>query len=277
MPIPTNNFVYADGDHTVPVFTGVAVFSNPFPGVASQYRLDQELMAYQWSEFNAAPLPLNTVHPDYPGYYLTAESERSDVGNGLVKWKRTYCQIPAERYEASSLLYLYPGIDLAYTVPGTPTVVPVSRRIPTSIATNARLVYDYYIIDSSGMLPGGYTDFAQIPVITHQKFYYQVFNGLAVIGLGELNPPWVIDASTGFSPATFQVTGGTLPTAQNYLSAQGKPFNVAGAFSQPTETGGVLSGGGLPTGYGWMAANDSQLSRWQGNIFQRITTFIPVV
>ena len=274
MPIPTGNWVYSDGDHADAAFVGLPVFSNPLPGVQSQYMLTQELMAYCWG--GGSPLALNTPHPDYPTYYLTSETERTDFGCGMVKWKRTYCQVPVARYEASTTIYLYPGLNIAYDTPGTTTILGITARQASNFVVNTKIEYDYFIQSSTIASPDGhiYSDFSLIPVISRQRWLIYVYNGSFQIGIQDVTPPAVYDAGIT------SLIKAMIPTASQYVAAIGLPF-VPGATSAWSMNNNPLTtaqtaGTGTPTG-GWFPSVDSQLTRWQGNIFQRVTTYVPVL
>jgi len=107
--IPT----YTDGSYAVAFATSLPVFSAPFAdqGITENYILTQK-----WCQELAsfAPAPLDDPHPDYPTYGLVSESEKSDLGGGMVEWTRTYAEVP-EEFSRLNGNTTYNFIGFAYT------------------------------------------------------------------------------------------------------------------------------------------------------------------
>ena len=85
------NSAYQDGTFTVAKAVTLPVFSAPFPGVNVDYVLTQDWVI---DLANYSPLALDTAHPDYPTFKLAQESEKRDLGGGVVQWTRTYWKLP---------------------------------------------------------------------------------------------------------------------------------------------------------------------------------------
>lgn len=60
------------------------------------------------ADFN--PLPLAEPNPAAPGYYLTAETNPTPLGGGVLQFTRTYARVPAIRDVYESYGWLVPGI-----------------------------------------------------------------------------------------------------------------------------------------------------------------------
>lgn len=107
------NPTYTDGSYAAAFATSLPVFSAPFAdvGVVTNYLLTQR-WCQELSSF--APLALGTAHPDYPNHGLVSESEKADIGVGMVEWTRTYAQVP-ESFSRLNGNYSYNFIGFDYT------------------------------------------------------------------------------------------------------------------------------------------------------------------
>ena len=266
------SLILIDGNYTTPQPQGEPVLSAPFPGVPTQYMLRQDFIQYGTyavqvnPAYQYKPLALNTIYGtdftgtnSFPSFFLTGESPLEDLGGGLVKWTRTYCSKPATRYEAASLSYLYPGLSPKIFVSGTYDTV--TTRLPITKAADVRIKYDYFVIGTGGvnLWTPDYPDFIDIPPNTHQRWGFIAYNGASPIGLIEINPPMLYDQIT-FNGINYG--GGTIPTASAYIALQGSLNTTTGIITPP-----------VPPNL--FVAEDSILTRWQGNIFQRATKYIP--
>jgi hypothetical protein len=267
------NPLIVDGDYTTPRPQGQPKLSAPFPGVNTEYMLTQDFIQYgpgtsiqPTSGYAYKPLALNTVYGadfttinSFPNFFLTAEGPLEDLGGGLVKWTRTYCAKPATRYEAASLSYLYPGLTPKITVGGSTDSVTI--RSPILKAADVRIEYDYFFIGAAGsnLATPDYADFTDIPPNTHQRWGFVAFNGASPIGLVEINPPILYDQIT-FNGIFYG--GGTVPTASAYIALMGTLNATTGVITPPNPPN-------------FFVAEDSVLTRWQGNVFQRATKYIP--
>lgn len=87
------NPIYTDGSYSVAFATSLPQLNAPFAdvGITTNYVLTQ-----RWCQELASFVPgiLGTPHPDYPNYGLVSESEKSDVGGGMVEWTRTHAMVP---------------------------------------------------------------------------------------------------------------------------------------------------------------------------------------
>jgi hypothetical protein len=258
-----------DGDFTTAQPIGIPEFISPLPFSTTGYLFTQEFMQFQ---ANYSPLPLNTSHPssgktpDYSTYFLVKESERRDMGGGLVKWKRTYATKPATHDEFESFAYNFigftgvfitsavgtlsggEGLPIAVVNPVIATGRPRKNRIVTS-----RVQHDYFLIGSSGsgLATPDYSTPAGIPQLFQQDY---VAGGSATIGT------WVdylMDA-VGIYPAT-------IPSRSTYEGW------MASAVSLGWGSGTVNPGTSNP---GQILAEDSRISRWQGNIWVRQLRYV---
>jgi hypothetical protein len=275
------NLVFQDGNYNSPVAVSAPVFSSPLPGVSTQLMVTQEFCCWNGS---FVPTPLNTLHPDNTqwlasgvaasSFYLTAEGPRQDIGGGLVKWTRTYCQQPSRvlggpRYDGSSYSYQFPGIDV---LTGIGTTV-ATQRTPLTKPAPCKVQYDYYLVGPGAGATGAgsdgvildYATFDLIPAIQHTRYTTNITNGGLVIGLTDT---LILTPSAGNGQATE-------PTSQQY---QGIADNSSATSVIPTPyTNSRASGPDNTTFLGglWpIVVQDSEISRWQGNIYQRVTKYV---
>jgi hypothetical protein len=244
---------YIDGDFTAAIAVSSPEWHHPFAGVAdAQDRYSNTIPGYVFSQDYIAwtgshtPLAMGTLHPIWTKHGLVSEEKTQDLGGGVAKWKRIYAAVPKSRTEGTSLAYQFPGYLLSYTTGGVHTYV--TARLATTFLSNCTLTYDYFVIGTSGggALTADYSTFQSIPTFLHQRWTYNVTNGLVVIGLAEMNPAQLWDAGSNQN-----VAGATNPSATTYLAWQ---------------SAGTL-----------FDAEDSCISRWMGPIFQRVRKQIPAL
>lgn len=223
-------------------------FSTPFrDNVLVMFDQDFMQLASRWK-----PLPLDTKDKDLQQFVLVDESALSPIGNGMARWTRTYARLPAERDEFESYVFTYPGmIGSTLTFSGGPAITIDAGRESFSTRVTARLHMDFWHV---GFSPGIKTP-QDIPII--EAFEPVINTGVAGVGL------------RGFKAAL--LGSNTVPTAQEYAtrmrtSTVAAPVSPFGFPSFPIVTGAFE-----------IVAEDSVVSVWMGNIWQRVTRYVPVL
>lgn len=239
---------YIDGTWTAAIATGLPVLSQPFVGDSGFYVLNQE---YQQFAENFTPLALNTAHPDatYTAYKLVSESPNQDIGNGIVKWTRTYAKVPTTRNDYATISYNFVGFYGAIADIATVTSFPIVGRNRFSNNVTCRIQYDFYLVDGTT-----YATPASIPTIIERRYY---------IPLGTI--------SGGVFTATYtRDTLNDLATGKATDSIYDKASwgNLVPTYPTLTEYLGWITAGTE------IVAEPSQISRWMGNIYVRSTKYI---
>ena len=187
MGLPTP--LYLSGTKTgqgwnVAVPVGAAVFSDllPYPN-ADKSKLEQD---FQQQNDAWTAMAFNTVHAEYPGYYLQAESLRADIGGGMVKWRRTYVKAPTSYDNWENMSYTFPAYP-GYLVMPVGVLTPVGRGAFTPPnGVNCRVRYDYYIVGTGQT----YASYGLIPPNAVMNYH-----GLANAYF-QINPPMVVGPGT---------------------------------------------------------------------------------
>jgi hypothetical protein len=190
MPLPQPLFFSATKTGqgwNVAVAIDAAVFTDVIPGDpktsagGDKSKLEQN---FQQQNDAWATTAFNTVHPEYPGYYLQGEGPRADIGGGMVKWRRTYFAIPPSWDDWENIQYTFPQtpgyIVLANGVNG---VIGRNPYTPRSGVT-CRVHHDYFMVGGPSTLGGAnqtYANEGQIPLIAVQTY------------CGKLNPQYFSD------------------------------------------------------------------------------------
>jgi hypothetical protein len=145
--------IYTDGDWTIATINGPKRWLRPFPETNAQIQFEQE---YLQLESYFTPEPLDTPHPDYPDYYLVAESQLTGAGGGIVKWTRTYSRIPSSRtiYES-----------YAWTVPGIGSQTVHTQRDVSSSSTSGNVL----TITASGSVGASAGDSVSVSYTFHES------------------------------------------------------------------------------------------------------------
>lgn len=159
--------LYVDGDFTVAQWCSLPVLSSPIPHDKTEYVLKQE-----WCVFrkNFTPIDIQTAHPssgmtpDYSTYLLCDESDREDIGGGIVKWTRTYAKKPATWSQVEGN-YAYDFIGLAGNF-GIGDLVTGRKRFNKAVPL--KVTRDYYLIGSGG----DYATSDLIPINAEQLYYF---------------------------------------------------------------------------------------------------------
>ena len=250
------------------------------------------------------PLALNTKHPDFsslngtytgPNFYLVAESERQDAGGGIVKWTRTYAIVPPSWDDWETYQYAFPGLA-GYTLSGPGVNVPGRSRVNELVSSRVR--HDYFLVDPS-LGSDSYPVYAtpgNIPKIWAMQYCAQFYYSGAWYGSSYLAVNTLSTSSPASLPS-YGTSAGLAVTTSNYASNLGNSttmpcyeamvvdanYNgwksgitkivilsgVTGAYTSPgaIDMSNSVFGGQIP-------AEDSRLTRWQGNIYQRVCRYV---
>jgi hypothetical protein len=240
--------------------TAVAIsksrFSQPFAGDNGEYILEQDFQQFLDS---FAKLPLNSRHDVYTNYFLVSEGPLADVGGGMVKWTRRYAAVPSTRNDYASLSYNFIGYygktaDIAIAVSLT---VPLGRQRFTQ-SVKARLQNDYFLVDITGTIPGSVASVSAITITPALKYYV---------------PPGSIVSSAfipAYSPGSAQEMN--FGTNTDFLWAITGANPYPGAII-PTRPDRSVYEGWITAGTE-IVAEASQVARWEGNIYQRVTKYV---
>lgn len=246
-----DKLLWIDGDFTIALACGLPRFSQPFTGDKKKYILEQDFTQFV---DNFVALNLNTNHPSYPTYKLVEESPLQDQGGGIVKWTRTYAAIPDARDDYSTLAYNYIGYYGTIANIAVAIAYPVIGRNRFTEPVTCRIRSDYFLCAIGQTYPTP----ASIPVISAQLYYV---------------PLGTISGSTFTSTYPAGSTNDILyGTQTDFLWDNSGAHAFPGAIipTRPTRTEyQTLINNGTE-----IVAESSQLSRWEGNIYQRVTKYV---
>lgn len=289
MNLPYPGPTWADGPFALPRPVSLPVFKSPLPNTTAQYEFTQK---FQQFKNNFSPLALNTKHPNYPTYVLVAESEEHDIGGGVVEWERTYSQVPATYNDYETFAYSFIGIT---TVTGV-NVPVVQGRNRFSERVTSRIQYDFFLAGQT-FTPGSDTYSAgtadsnasslglgtvaapidlpgNIAKIFGFLYVNQAYDSTAHLWLGGV-----------YFPCDFILTY-TLPTVAQYQAMiedaiqNGWNSTVSKQYFTKISAGQMIvnpaTGTPSPNSVlgGQIAAEDSQIRRYKGNIWMRMTRYI---
>ncbi len=160
----SNGSVYVDGDYTQVQPCSLPVFSAPIPGVNIDYVLRQDFVQYEASYASA---PLNTFYPKSDGtggvsgetwlgfdtyngsaevgtgFQLVSEGPREDLGEGVIKWTRTYAKVPATHHQPGQIAYNFIGFADVFVF-----AVIYRQRFTKTVPSDHQ--FDYFLLTSSG-------------------------------------------------------------------------------------------------------------------------------
>jgi hypothetical protein len=226
-----------DGTYTTAVISGPARKSLPFEGDASSFIVEQDFMV---AFASYTPLALNTAHPTFTTAYLVRESALEDMGGGIATFTRTYATIPASRNEYESFATFFPGLfDTTAAVP------PYNQywagtgngKDPITKKVTSRLRHEYFLC-AAGQT---YTSPDLIPVLPAIKY--------TLVSNPEARAQYLLPEGDFWSDSD--------PSREDWEAL-------------------IAGGAGLGTGAnaGEFIAEDSDVRRWAGNIYERVTRYV---
>lgn len=228
--------IRTDGALTTAQTVGGARKSFPFEGDVSSFIVEQD---YHVLLASYSPLALSTAHGTYTNAYLVRESALENIGAGVVKFTRTYAQIPATRNEYGTAAFQFPGLLGTQNPPYAFIYWQTldDGRDPFTDTTRARTAYEYFLCETGQT----YTTPGAIPILAKSYFY--------------------IAANTSSRNAYLLPAGvypsDSVPTKEEWIAL------AAGG-----------SGIGTGAGTGEFIGEDSKVSRWMGNIYCRETLYL---
>ena len=281
--------LYNDQITTTPVACSLPQFASPIAATSKEYVFTQDFMCLRPTGGIDLSTDLNTPHPsagmnpDYSSFVLVAESERRDMGGGMVRWTRTYARVPDSYSDFEPFSYPFIGTN---TLSG----VVVITRITTPWVVSTRLQHDFFLVGAGQT----YTTAGAIPSILRMHYVQQLTYGGATYGgvsmetpllqpVGSATPTWptsdqynkmIADALANHWNATVSVVvlevdntlaGGPPPTT-GHMAGIIKTAQLGTAILDTGSGGNSTMGGQIPV-------EDSRLTRWAGNIWERITRF----
>jgi hypothetical protein len=284
----------------VAVTVGLPVWEAIIPAQNDKVLFRQSFMQLAASY---SPLPLDTPYPAAGAYgvptgatyYLVAEENFADQSGGMMQWERVYAKVPNSWSD---------GEEFAYTFPAyINTVSPGSDFAITSISESGT----YYTISSGMSFTAGDSVFVSVSYVRDSVSYYVGQYTKAAGGNSGTN---VLVPAIFPGTGSFGSVGGNVTTEVPYRSLEQTilvtsqlvhdyaltsvtaidgALPIISEFEPVDATGGALQFNSLntatkPTGdeYAAMVKNQvlivgasSTRSRFYGNIFQRVTRYIP--
>jgi hypothetical protein len=230
---------YSDGDFSKAAANGGKSRVYPFDGDAETYYTEQEFIQNA-SDFRA--LRLNALDPTEPLCYLVKETDPQDAGGGLLRWSRVYSRIPKQRNEYETVTYTFPGYSATLASEFQSPFGLITAVLPfitdPGRAPIARKVTSRMQFDYFLVgFNGSYRTVAEIPTVSGQRYTFGTF--------------W-----EGKS-------GQDLPDRILYQASLAN-------FSTPT----VEAWKALVTAGTEVVVEDSEIRRWRGNIYERMTRYV---
>ena len=167
---------------------------------------------YMQSRASFAALALNTVSPDDASAYLQQESELQDIDGDVIKWTRSYFQIPPSWDDWENVSYTFPAYP-GYLILPIGITTPVGRGNFTPInGVTCRVHRDYFMVGAGRT----YANEGAIPEIPVQAF------------VGLLNPTFTIEPPMVVGPGTITVGSSSyLESVPNQTTWAGWVANAA--------------------------------------------------
>lgn len=132
--------LYADGNYTT-AYLVQNVVSYPFLWPSNSTTAQFELEYIQFANaYSAANLGSNSA--DAPSAYLVEQGPVNKIAPGVVRYSRTYCQLPVNWTETKQVAYTFPGLS-GPVVPNTNTFNPYYFRAPSTMYKIATVYHNY--------------------------------------------------------------------------------------------------------------------------------------
>ena len=274
-------------DVVIPAQNDKVLFRQPFMQLAASY----------------SPLPLDTPYPAAGAYgvptgatyYLVAEENFADQSGGMLQWERVYAKVPNSWSDGEEFAYTFPAY-LGTASPGSDFTI-------TSISDSGT----YYTISSGMNFSAGDSVFVSVSYVRDSVSYYVGQYTKAAGGSSGTN---VLVPAIFPGTGTFGSVGGNVTTEVPYraleqtllvtsqmvhdyaltsVTALDGSLPIINEFSPVDTTGAALQFNQLnsstkPTSSQYAAmvknqvlivASSSTRARFYGNIFERVTRYIP--
>lgn len=280
---------------TAPEPTGLPIWEQPFPEQSARlvFRQRYTQRADSW-----APTALNTAF-DYPGstslyvpsiasasFYLIEESGFSDRTAGVAEWDRVYAVVPANRYDYMTYPYEFPAVVRSLSLGAYSSVTYVAD------VGGGRMFVDFTAADPSNQLSlsykstGGVGQLGVVPVFDYasgglivamnSSFLSTTYPRAAAkvnYSLGRQFPlaaPGRAVVSFGYFLASPGPTFNVTPTPRFKVTLNGEEVKVVSNTTVPTSVSYLA----MITSPSYFVAEDEQISRWRGNIYERKVIYV---
>jgi hypothetical protein len=302
--LPGGGTAYADGSYTAPseIFPS-PVLTYPFEQDQTHYLVRRR---YQVLRGSYAPQALDTADSTYTTAYLVQDTPVGTIGADLLEIERTYSTIPAARNEFEDYAYEFPGASASIS-----TISYVSLGGVTFCSTTGDLAWSSGVSAATGDLVGiKYVRDSAYGFIDGTTANY-VFTGVErrrASGTNRIRlrpaPSALVSTTESISSASaanLTVIGNRSPETKATLSRVLVEYLLPGVTTgvtepqdiQPEQAFRILNQVGqetnivtatsIPTVVDYRAmiardeeivAEDGQVSRYRGNIYERRTRFV---
>lgn len=303
--LPGGGTAYADGDYSTA--------SEIFPSPLITYPIEQDQSAYEVRRrylirrSSYSPEALNTADATYTTAYLVAETPVGNPGADLLEFERVYATIPQPRDEYEGYVYEYPASTptvstLTWESMGVSSYCAVTGQLVftglSSATIGDRISYAYsiaydiltagssynssysYTRTGSALMYAASTITVSRIITTGTLANVSLTNLRGAVGNTRGRRSTLIKAVASRIAVDYWLPGVTasittpadidLQTAFRVLSSQGEPTTTVGANTNPsaTEYQTLVDNGEE------LVAEDTQLTRYRGNIYERRTRFV---
>lgn len=282
---------------TAAVPVGLPIWENPFPEDSQKlvFRLMYWQRADNWvaarffnfgipSSFDY-PASLTLYVPATPTFYLVGEGNFQEQRGGILVWERTYAAIPATRYDYMTYPYEFPAIFSALTVGAYSAITYVSD------VGGGRMFVDYTAADPGSQLSLSYRVNGVLFQNVVPVFDYASGGVVAAMDSSFLSTTYaraVAKAShTVGRQFPLALPGRAVVSYSYFLAVPGPTFAITPIARQKFTVNGeevkFVSANTIPSAVSYLAmiatpsyfvAEDEQISRWMGNIYERKVIYV---
>lgn len=288
--------IHEDSDWSVAQATGQKRWLKPFPESNANIIFEQD---YTQSEAGrlADDTQLGSVNPDDATFYLVAETTPTDLGGGMIRFTRTWSQIPPARTDFESFAFTFPGMSTGVAHPlvavsgntatttGGVTTITTTASHSISVGDSVRIHYNAfdsvqqysrYIIRTA--LTGTTGSTLKVSQITDtfnaQPFYFFTVQKV------ELGRDPLTETVASKMTYDYFLPGVSSGVASDYdIQLVVKDIIIDGDGLQTDTytdaTTPAISDYREKIADGeWIVAEDSVLRRWRGPILERVTRYV---
>lgn len=132
--------LYADGNYAA-AYRVSNVVSYPFPWPSNSTTAQFDLEYIQWANSYSAAT-LDATSADAPSAYLVDQGPVTKIAPGVVRFARTYCQLPSNWTETQQIAFTFPGLS-GPPSPNINTFNPYYYRAPATLYKIATVYHNY--------------------------------------------------------------------------------------------------------------------------------------
>lgn len=137
-----SGYIDAPGGNLANAYLSENIVSYPLASVPNNANTRAFALTYYQYANAFVSANVGSTDNNAPNAYLYDQTPLDQVGGGIVKYTRSFCQLPFTWYDVEQIVYTYPGLDSGR---GTANWTPFGSRVPITVPKLATVRHSYAI------------------------------------------------------------------------------------------------------------------------------------